>query len=123
MVIKQSVVDVLMFLFERYLGDDTETLDGRDDVADRLEEMGFQHYEIDKAFDWLEDLATIQDGRHYAPVNQSSIRVYSEEEKALLNDESLGFLVYLEQAGIRRNCRLYSVITRSVSLRQDDRHA
>ena len=67
MVIKQSVVDVLMFLFERYLGDENESLDERDDVTVRLEEMGFQNYEIDKAFDWLEDLATIQHGRHYAP--------------------------------------------------------
>ena len=80
MVIKQSVVDVLMFLFERFLGDDNETLDERDDVATRLEEMGFQNNEIDKAFDWLEDLATIQDGGHYAPVNQASIRVFREEE-------------------------------------------
>ena len=100
MIIKQSVVDVLMFLFERFMGDENETLDERDDVATRLEEMGFQNNEIGKAFDWLEDLATIQDGGHYAPVNQSSIRVFSDEEKAVLNDESLGFLIYLEQSGI-----------------------
>ena len=49
--------------------------------------------EIDKAFEWLEDLATIQDGQHYAPVKQSSMRVFSEEEKAVLNEESLGFMV------------------------------
>ncbi len=116
MVIKQSVVDVLMFLFERYLGDDNETFDEREDVADRLEEMGFQHYEIDKAFDWLEDLATIQDGRHYAPVNQSSIRVFSEEEKALLNDESLGFLVYLEQAGILTPVTRELILDRVIAL-------
>ena len=116
MIIKQSVVDVLMFLFERYLGDDNETFDEREDVADRLEEMGFQHYEIDKAFDWLEDLATIQDGRHYAPVNQSSIRVFSEEEKALLNEESLGFLVYLEQSGILTPVTRELILDRVIAL-------
>ncbi len=116
MVIKQSVVDVLMFLFERYLDDDNETLDERADVAIRLEEMGFQNNEIDKAFDWLEDLTTIQDGRHYAPVKQSGIRVFSEEEKALLNDESLGFLVYLEQAGILTPVTRELILDRVIAL-------
>ncbi len=46
MIIKQSVVDVLMFLFERYLDDDelNETgrvTDERDSIQIRLEEMGF----------------------------------------------------------------------------------
>ena len=116
MVIKQSVVDVLMFLFERFLGDENETLDERDDVATRLEEMGFQNYEIDKAFDWLEDLATIQDGGHYVPVTQSSIRVFSNEEKAVLNDESLGFLIYLEQAGILTPVTRELILDRVIAL-------
>ena len=116
MVIKQSVVDVLMFLFERYLGDENETLDERDDVAVRLEEMGFQNREIDKAFEWLEDLATIQDGQHYAPVNQSCIRVFSDEEKAVLNNESLGFLVYLEQAGILTPVTRELILDRVIAL-------
>jgi Smg protein len=116
MVIKQSVVDVLMFLFERFLGDDNETLNERDDVATRLEEMGFQNNEIDKAFDWLEDLATIQDGGFYAPVNQASIRVYSEEEKAILNEESQGYLVYLEQAGVLTPVTRELILDRVIAL-------
>ena len=116
MVIKQSVVDVLMFLFERFLGDDNDTLDERDDVAVRLEEMGFQNKEIDKAFDWLEDLATIQDGGHYAPVNHTGIRVYSSKEKTLLNEESLGFLMYLEQAGVLTPVTRELILDRVIAL-------
>ena len=116
MVIKQSVVDVLMFLFERFLGDENETLDEREDVAIRLEEMGFQNREIDMAFDWLEDLAIIQDGAHYVPVKQSSIRVFSEEEKAVLNEESRGFLMYLEQAGILTPATRELVLDRIIAL-------
>ena len=116
MVIKQSVVDVLMFLFERFLGDDNETLDEREEVANRLEEMGFENREIDMAFDWLEDLAIIQDGAHYVPVNQSSIRIFSEEEKAALNEESLGFLVYLEQVGILTPTTRELVLDRVIAL-------
>ena len=116
MIIKQSVVDVLMFLFERYLGDENDSLDERDDVADRLEEMGFQNNEIDKAFDWLEDLASIQDDKRYAPVNQSSIRVFSDEEKAVLNEESRGFLIYLEQAGVLTPVTRELILDRVIAL-------
>lgn len=100
MIIKQSVVDVLMFLFERYLGDENEAMDERAQMHSRLEEMGFQNTEITQAFDWLEDLATLQDSEQLSPVQQSSIRIYSEEEKAVLGDEGVGFVMYLEQVGI-----------------------
>lgn len=116
MIIKQSAVDVLMFLFERVLSDENESLDERKEVANRLEEMGFQNKEIDQAFNWLEDLADIQDGAHYAPVKQSSMRVFSEEEKALLTGDSLGFLVFLEQAGILTPVTRELVLDRIIAL-------
>lgn len=116
MIIKQSAVDVLMFLFERVLSDENESLDERKEVANRLEEMGFQNKEIDQAFNWLEDLAFIQDGAHYAPVKQSSMRVFSEEEKALLTDDSLGFLVFLEQAGVLTPVTRELVLDRIIAL-------
>ena len=100
MVIKQSVVDVLMFLFERYLGEDNEMIDQRDHMHSRLEEMGFENTEITQAFNWLEDLATIQDSEFFAPVSDTSIRVFSQEEQAVLGEEGIGFITYLEQTGI-----------------------
>jgi Smg protein len=81
--------------------------------------MGFQNNEIDKAFDWLEDLATIQDEQHYAPVDQQSIRVFSEEEKAVLNDESLGYLVYLEQSGILTPVTRELILDRVIALENE----
>ena len=105
MIIKQSVVDVLMFLFERYLGDE-ELLDGnhlspeRDDIEDRLEQMGFQHPEINQALDWLDDLARVHEGEHFAPIHADSIRIYSDVEKNLINEESFEFIRFLEQTGI-----------------------
>ena len=100
MLIKQSVVDVLMFLFEEYLGDSNEAMDERNDMQVRLEEVGFQHQEIDQAFNWLEDLATLQDISDYVPARTDSIRIFSDAEKNILDDESIGFLIYLEQSNI-----------------------
>jgi Smg protein len=116
MEIKQSVVDVLMFLFERYLDEENEAVDERDDVSIRLEEMGFHNREIDRAFDWLEDLATIQDGHHYPMINEQSTRIFSEEEKAVLNSESIEFIMYLEQTGILTSVTRELVLDRVIAL-------
>jgi len=116
MVIKQTVVDVLMFLFERFLDEESDSLDAREAVASSLEEMGFQNKEIDEAFNWLEDLALLQGDANYAPVNNSSIRVFSEEEKAVLNEESIGFLMYLEQASILTPITRELILDRVIAL-------
>ncbi len=105
MIIKQSVVDVLMFLFERYLDDDdtnetSRVTDKRDSIQLRLEEMGFHNQEINQAFDWLEDLADLQERQQFLPVKETSTRIYSEEEKKLLGIDSIGFLHFLEQTDI-----------------------
>ncbi len=105
MIIKQSVVDVLMFLFERYLDDDalnenSRVTDERDRIQLRLKEMGFHNQEINQAFDWLEDLADLQESQQFLPVKKTSIRIFSEQEKKLIGIESIGFLHFLEQTNI-----------------------
>ena len=127
MIIKQSVVDVLMFLFERYLGDDeinetTRVTDERDNIQLRLEEMGFHNQEINQAFDWLEDLADLsadlQDTEKFTPVQETSTRIYSDEEKKLLNMESIGFLNFLEQTDILTPATRELILDRVVALGQ-----
>ena len=76
MIIKQSVVDVLMFLFERYLVEDepNETVrvaDVRDSIQLRLEEMGFDNSEINQAFDWLESLTDSQHDNQLIPLKSN----------------------------------------------------
>lgn len=117
-MIKQSVVDVLMFIFERFLDEDTEVVDEQKDIHSHLEEMGFNQLDISMAFDWLEDLATIQDGSHYVPVNTQSTRILSDEEKAILNEECYGLIVYLEQSGILQADTRELVLDRVVALNQ-----
>ena len=100
---KQNVVDVLMFLFENYIGDideDETPESARDLVEIRLEELGFPQIAINKAFDWLEDLAVMQDIAEYPPLTSNSMRILSDEEKSLLDQEGMGLLLHLEQTGI-----------------------
>ena len=116
MVIKQSVVDVLMFLFEQYLGDDNEVIDERDHMQVRLEEVGFEDREIDLAFDWLEELATIRDDKDFAPLQKNSMRIFSEEEKDILNEDCRGFIMHLEQSGILTPVTRELVLDRVIAL-------
>lgn len=121
MIIKQSVVDVLMFLFERYLDDDepnetSRVTAERDSIQLRLEEMGFHNQEINQAFDWLEDLADLQDKQQFTPVKETSTRIYSKEEKKLLDMESIGFLNFLEQTNILTSVTRELILDRVVAL-------
>ncbi len=122
MIMKQSVVDVLMFLFERYLGDEepTETnrvTDERDSIQLRLEEMGFHNSEINQAFDWLESLADIQQhDSQLIPLKETSTRIYSKEEKKLISLESIGFLTFLEQTHILTPVTRELILDRVVAL-------
>ena len=116
MVIKQSVVDVLMFLFEQYLGDDNDTIDERDHMQIRLEEVGFDNQEIDQAFDWLEDLATLRVDQNFSPLKQNSVRIFSEEEKDILDEDCRGFLMYLEQSTVLTPTTRELVLDRVIAL-------
>ncbi len=121
MIIKQSVVDVLMFLFERYLDDDTQdensrVTDERDSIQLRLEEMGFHNHDINQAFDWLEDLAELREKDQSITVKETSTRIYSEEEKELISLESIGFLNFLEQTNILTPITRELILDRVIAL-------
>ena len=121
MIIKQSVVDVLMFLFERYLDDDTQdensrVTDERDSIQLRLEEMGFHNQDINQAFDWLEDLAELREKDQSILVKETSTRIYSEEEKKLISLESIGFLNFLEQTNILTSVTRELILDRVIAL-------
>ncbi len=121
MIIKQSVVDVLMFLFECYLDDEepTETshvTEERDSIQLRLEEMGFQNNEINQAFDWLEGLVDYQHNNQPVLLKETSTRIYSEQEKKLISRESIGFLYFLEQTTLLTPVTRELILDRVVAL-------
>jgi Smg protein len=118
MIIKQSVVDVLMFLFERYLDDESGSVtDKRDSLQLSLEEIGFNNQEINQAFEWLEDLAELQsDSDEYISIKDSSTRIYSEEEKKLISVENIDFLTFLEQAQVLTPATRELILDRVIAL-------
>jgi len=116
---KETILDVLLFLFENYFYDDPDAVRDRDSLQHGLIQAGFSPAEISKAFDWLEELANqrpaVEDSRADGPV-----RVYAQAETDRLDPECLGFLMFLEQHGVLDADRRELVIDRAMALDQEE---
>lgn len=113
---KQNVVDVLMYLFENFIGEESFISPESDVVIDKLEQLGFPQHEILKAFDWLEDLAIIQQEPLDDENQAYAFRVFSDLEKELLDPESIGFLIFLEHSGILTPITRELILDRVIAL-------
>jgi len=95
--------DILMYLFENYIHSEAEVMVDHDVLTDELTRAGFHQDEIYKALTWLEKLAALQDSDAYpylTRIASKSTRVYTPEEMQLLDVESRGFLMFLEQVNV-----------------------
>ena len=116
---KETILDVLLFLFENYFYDDPDAVRDRDSLQRGLIQAGFSPTEISKAFDWLEELANqrpaVADARANGPV-----RVFVEAEIDRLDRECLGFLMFLEQHGMLDADQRELVLDRAMALDQEE---
>jgi Smg protein len=112
---KENVFDVLVYLFENYMDTDGEPADP-DSLRDELQQVGFPDAEVDKAFDWLEGLATQQEDDEPRERAVLSMRMFTADEKECLDVEAQGFLLFLEQSGILDQNSRELVIDRYMAL-------
>jgi len=118
---KESVLDVLMYLFELYFDDDTELDSDRDALKQELIEAGFPESEIGKAFEWLEALTvgdTVVEPREGD--NVPATRIYTSDECERLNLECRSFLLFLEQVRVLDSITRELVIDRVEALEGED---
>ncbi len=98
---KENMLDVLMYLFDHVFDTDMEVATDQDTLTDELEAAGFEKIEIDKAFDWLEDLRMAEDrAQGVRAQTASGHRIYTEDERQRLSAECRGFILFMEQCGI-----------------------
>ena len=98
---KESVLDVLMYLFDQYVEDESDSTPDQDVLRTQLLEAGFEEIQVNKAFDWLESLAFDKDTLEAVSGNlANSIRIYTDNESDKLGTECRGLLMFLEQSGI-----------------------
>lgn len=89
--------DVLVYLYENYWRPDA--CPDHQQLQRKLSAVGFESDEIQEALRWLDGLASSAEA-HVDAAGAGSIRVYAEAERELLGDESIGFISFLESAGV-----------------------
>ena len=57
-----SVLDILIYVFDRYMLDEAPEMLERDDLARDLELAGFGHAHVERALDWLAALVEAANG-------------------------------------------------------------
>jgi len=104
---KENMLDVLLYLFENYMIEGQDFQPDQETLSVELAQAGFADGEINKAFDWLEDLSELCDppSTNVTSANvkggaATSIRHFSPEEQIRFDSQARGLLLKLEHSGI-----------------------
>lgn len=114
MNVKESILDVLLYLFENYFDDELEPVTDQSTLEVELEAAGFPREEIEHAFDWLADLDEHRNRPTLA--SHGTIRVYADSENLRMTAACRGFLHHIERLGILTADSRETVIDRLLAL-------
>lgn len=118
---EESVLDVLMYLFENYMDEESHLQADPDELKEQLHAAGFDNRQIGKAFNWLEGLT--QDCGAAGQLQFSTVnpvRVYSSEECEKIDLAARGYLTFLGQIGVLDATNRELVIDRIMALENSD---
>ena len=104
--------DVLVYLYENYWRPDA--CPNHDQLTRKLSAVGFETDEIQEALSWLDGLAETAQA-YTADQAPGSLRVYSHAEIDRLGEDSIGFVSFLESAGVLPPAMREMVIDRATA--------
>jgi len=118
---KESVLDILIYLFENYFDAEPEPAPDpdRQTLKDELERAGFAEPEVERALAWLEELAGSEADAERAPTARA-IRLFDPSEQARLDTGCRGYILYLENIGILSATQREVVIDRLLALDDEE---
>lgn len=105
--------DVLVYLYENYWRPDA--CPDHAQLTRKLSAVGFESDEIQEALSWLDGLASAAES-HDGIQGANSLRVYTLAEQDHLGDESVGFISFLESAGVLRPPMREIVVDRAMAI-------
>ncbi len=117
-----SVLDILIYVFDHYMLEETPEVPERDDLARDLALMGFVPANVERALDWLADLAGAREpATQEAPASrQTSMRLYTDSEIQRLSTACRGQLLDLERIGILSPVQREIVVDRLLALDSEE---
>jgi len=117
---KQTVLDVLVYLFEHCM-EINEPAPDRRLLHGELTQAGFADTQIAKAFEWLEALTKQRDRTAIGRVARgSSLRVFTADECEKITREARGLILYVERLGVLSASDRELVIERAMALEADE---
>ena len=112
--------DILMYLFENVVHNESEFRVDHDELTDELIRAGFHHDEIFKALAWVEKLAALQETDATPYLSRATIphstSVYTTEEQMRLDLQCRDFLVFLEHVKVLDVSTREMVIDRTMEI-------
>ena len=108
--------DILVYLYETYYRPDA--CPDTAALVKKLSAVGFPDDEISEALDWLTGLAMTADETQPAPKSSSGFRVYAQVEISALGTEAIGFIQFLESAGLLTSLQREIVIERALAVNE-----
>ena len=116
---ENTVFDILVYVFDHYMSEELPASAEREDIARDLESAGFRGVNVERALDWLADLAD-ERGRPGLGANDCAFRLYSPKESARLDAACQGLLLSLERGGILSATQREIVIDRLLALESEE---
>ena len=89
--------DVLVYLYENYWRPDA--CPEHEQLTRKLSSVGFDTEEIEDALTWLDGVAAAAEAR-VGEQHADSVRIYVAAEREHLGEQSIGFISFLESAGV-----------------------
>jgi len=112
---ENTVFDILVYVFDHYMFEELPVSAERADIARDLQTAGFGGADVERALDWLADLAD-ERSRPGLDVNERAFRLYSTDEARRLDPACRGLLLALERGGILSPTQREIVIERLLAL-------
>jgi Smg protein len=117
-----SVLEILIYVFDRYMLEETPEVPQREHLARDLKHAGFAPAKVERALDWLTDLAFGHERvtATAADTRPGGVRVFTDGELARLSTECRGLLLTLERARVLTAAQREIVIERMLALDADE---
>lgn len=115
---RERVLAIVSLIAQYFLED--RDLTSESDLIEELLSVGFDSDEIDAAFSWMENQALYPPTQTELLPPMSSYRIYSDEEKRVLDLEARGFLTRLRDMGILNDDIQEEIILKALHLAEED---
>ena len=114
---KTEVFDILIYLFETYLDDDQSEIPSADNIRNELTRIGFHDSNVNKAFSWLDDLATLKDYKlTIEQVDKQSFRSFNSLENNKFDLQAQVVLIELVNLNILTPTQREIIIDKALAL-------